>query len=245
MPSNIIQSSNKYERDIVNGEKEKVPNEILEEDTLWSPIESKPDMSSIKDVNYYKNFFEIHKIISQIKRQEFNIHYKARSLRGKPIVAHSGIYFVYEKGEVFPLGINHHERIVYVGISRNIVKRLNNYCSINFYPPLKVNIEKALYTKTGIIPTADEVNNYVNKNCKHRILFLKTAEEADQWERKIIPALARYSTDFVSGDWLGKHSDISCGIWNDIHKKSSLRVEDTDLFQLSELVNEQLTQEGE
>jgi hypothetical protein len=66
---------------------------------------------------------------------------------------------------------------------------------------------------------------------------LSSANEAIQWEDKIVPIIARYSSEFASRNWLGKMAQLPYNIWNTKKTSWPLVLKDQDLLELSKIVD--------
>ena len=189
------------------------------------------------------HYFAIHELLNQLPPEPIEVQVKRPHHRRRPRVRYNGIYFMYQQDETFKFGDKTYERIVYVGIG-NLKSRLNDYARINVFPPLKQKIERALAAQKGVLLdaiTPQEVDDYVKSNFTRRILRISSADEAQKWERTIIPTVAQYSADFISRNWLGRWADLPYGILNTEYTSWPLTLQDKDLLELSELIKTKLS----
>jgi hypothetical protein len=189
------------------------------------------------------HYLKIHEILNRLPSQRIEPQIKVPHIGRRPQSKANGIYFMFEEGEIITYEHNRFDRIVYVGINEkegNFQKRLDGYTKIDWFPPLKVKVQLALSNLRGVsldAITPFEVFTHVNNNFKRRILPLSSANEAIQWEDKIVPIIARYSSEFASRNWLGKMAQLPYNIWNTKKTSWPLVLKDQDLLELSKIVD--------
>jgi hypothetical protein len=157
-----------------------------------------------------------------------------------PRTGYNGIYFLYEKGEVFEHEGETFERIVRIGINEapgRFADRVRDY-GRNGGSPLHGYIREALAEQRSVDQgdLSDwQVTGFIRRNFFYRKILLPSASDAQNWEKKIIPVIARHSPEFASKYWLGQWARFTSGMWNVHYVGWPCEFDNKDLQQFLEL----------
>jgi len=166
------------------------------------------------------------------KTQEFDYNMLSKFLLDNAKIFHyndiinishqQGIYVMYEKGQT---DVNNQQRIVRIGMSTDLRKRISNHFNGKKGDSVFVkHIHTSLLNRQEInslnnIIIEDHVSDYINKNISFNLIYVSTDKNVVvELEKRMIRTVAKYSKGLNVSNWLGKNCNNKkvqdYNIWN-------------------------------